>query len=335
MTGRIRIGIAGLGIHGMRYATHLLRGDVPGAKLVAISRADEAAGRGFAEANHIRFAHDPSDLATLANLDAVVLALPPDLHPTVAAACLRAGRPVLVEKPLAPDAARAAEVCVLSETTGTPLMVAQTLRFDPLVRALRERAATLGALRVVTVNQRFEPSGRAWIDTPGCGGCVLNTGVHGFDLLRFLTGSEVVSVQAEIGAAETRSTDDQFVALLRLEPGGILAAVDNARTTQGRSGRIELVGENGQLAADHIHRTLHAIEGRSIRDLGHVPSVPTVVEALREFTRALREGTAPSVTGRDGLAAVEIADAVLVSAREGRRVRLDEIRAGARAMRPS
>jgi len=326
MSAPLRIGLAGLGIHGARYAEHLLRGDVPGAVLEAVARSDEGRGREFAARRGIRFVGSARDLGTLPGLDAVVVALPPDLHPAVAGACIAAGRPVLVEKPLAPDAASAAALVRDAASSGTPLMVAHTLRFDPLILALRERASTIGALRIVTIDQRFEPSDRPWIDRPGAGGCVLNTGVHGFDLFRFLTGAEPFAVQAETGRAITRFTDDQFAAVVRLEPGGILGTIDNARTTLGRSGSVTVVGEKAQLRGDHIHRNLQRIEGRSASELGPVPSVPTVVETLRAFTRSLRDGTEPPVSAVDGLRAVEMAEAVLLSARLGRRVLLEEIR---------
>ncbi len=309
MIARLRIGLAGLGVHGLRYATHLLQGEVPAAVLAACSRSDEARGREFAARNCLRFVHDPVELATLAGLDAVVVVLRPDLHPAVAGACLEAGRPVLVEKPLAPDVRSAAALARRALETGTPLMVAQTLRFDPLVRKLRELAASIGPLRIVAINQRFEPSDRPWIDEPRAGGCVLNTGVHGFDLLRFLTGAEAVSVQAETGRSRTRATEDEYAAIVRMEPGGILATLDNARTTEGRSGRVEIAGEKAQVRGDHVHRTLHRIEGRVETDLGRVPAVPTVVETLRRFARSVVAGFPPPVPAADGLGEGSLAEA--------------------------
>ena len=113
-------------------------------------------------------------------------------------------------------------------------MVAQTLRFDPLLLQMRDECAGLGQLRTVAVNQRFEPSGRQWIDTPGCGGLFLNTGVHGFDLLRFLTGLEPESVVAESSRTLTEQTEDQFAAIFRMQPGDVIAVVDNARSSRSQ-----------------------------------------------------------------------------------------------------
>ena len=318
----LRIGLAGLGIHGRRYADHLLAGDIPGARLAAVARRNEAEGRALAAAHGLRYHRDAADLAADPDLDAVILVVPPDLHLALCEAALSRGRPVLVEKPLATTAAAARAIAEHQEATGVPLMVGHTLRFDPLVARLREESPALGPLRVAAINQRFEPTSRPWIDTPGRGGAVLNTGVHGLDLLRVLTGAEAVSVQALTLAAVTRETEDTFGAVLRMEPGGILATLDNARTTAGRSGRIEIAGRDGQLAGDHVRRTLVRVAAGGAVDLGPIPPVPTVREVLRAFVGALRSGTPMPVPAREGAAAVAMAEAILESARTGRRVDL-------------
>lgn len=318
----LRLGLAGLGIHGLRYAEHLLQGDVPGASLAAVSRADAEAGRRWADERGVAFVHDPRELPARPDVDAVIAALPPDLHPGVVHASLDRGTPILVEKPLAADVASADAIVERVRRTAVPLMVAHTLRFDPLVLALRERAADLGPLRLVAVNQRFEPTDRAWIDRAGPGGALLNTAVHGFDLMRFLTGAEPVSVSAEVASVVTRETEDEVVALVRLEPGPVLGTLDNARTTAGRSGRIELVGERGQVWGDHVHRTLFSIEGRRQTDLGRVEPAPTVPATLRAFVDAVVRGAEMPCSARDGAVAVRMADAARTSAVEGRRVTL-------------
>jgi myo-inositol 2-dehydrogenase/D-chiro-inositol 1-dehydrogenase len=322
----LRIGLAGLGIHGQRYARHLLGGDVADAHLVAISRRNERAGRAFAREYGLHYARDPGELAVHPAIDAVVLVLPPHLHAPAAIACLREGKPVLVEKPLAVDPAAAGGVVRELERTGGWLMVAHTLRFDAVVIRLREEAAKLGPLRLVAINQRFEPTTRSWIDQPGPGGILLNTGVHGFDLLRHITGLEPVSVCAECCRAVTRRTDDGFASTLRFEPGGVLATIDNSRATRSRSGRIEVVGEQGQAWADHVHRTLVVVRGSETNDLGPIAPSPTIPATLQAFVHGVRARTAPLVSAADGLAAVEMAEAAARSAREGRRVMLEELR---------
>jgi predicted dehydrogenase len=318
----LSLGLAGCGIHGSRYARHLLAGDVPGARLAAVSRRDQRRGREFAREHAIAFVADPLELATRPGVDAVVAVLPPELHAPLALACLAARRPVLVEKPLATDVGAAERLVAATAATGTPLMVAHTLRFDGVVRELVRLRERIGTLRGVAINQRFEPAARAWLDEPGSGGIALNTAVHGFDLLRHLTGGEPVEISAQLHAAVTRRTADELCAILRLEPGGVLATLDCARTTGGRSGRIELVGSAGQLWGDHVHRSLELVRERTVERLGPVAASPTVPAALVAFVDCLVRATAPAVSAADGLATLRLAQAAERSAREGRRVTL-------------
>jgi predicted dehydrogenase len=318
----LRLGLAGLGLHGSRYAGHLLAGDIPNASLGAISRSNPREGSHFALQHNIPYVADPRELAAVPGIDAVVVCLPPDLHPDVAIACLESGRPVLVEKPLAPNGAEAARIVDAVRRTGTALMVSHTMRFDPLVEAVRREIPSLGALRTISLSQRFEPTSRGWIDTPGRGGTILNTGIHAFDLLRHLSGLEIASVTADARRVITVHTEDEFAALVALEPGHLLATVDNARTTGGRSGRIEVVGEHAQIRADFVHRDIARLEGRTSRSLGPIPATPTVAAALRAFTAALASGAPMPITVDDGAAAVRAVDlayAFLLDAQARRR----------------
>jgi len=313
MAAPLRLAVAGLGVHGTRYAEHLLRGDVDGARLVAVSRADAARGAEFAARHGVAFVHDPADLVRRGEVDALVLCLPPDLHPPLALACLDAGKPVLVEKPLGADVAGATAVAQAVERSGGLCMVAHTLRFDPLVRALAHEIPGLGALRLISINQRGEPWDSGWSTTPGRGGVLRITGVHGFDLLRHLSGLEPRSIHVERAHARGRATEDQFVATVRFERPDVLGLIDNSRATESRSGRIEVVGQRAQVWGDHIHRTLVRVEGRSVTDLGPVPAEPTLPLVLSAFVACVREGSPPPVTAADGLAAVRLVESALRS----------------------
>jgi len=312
----LRIGLVGLGAHGLRYARHLAAGDVEGARLVLVCRRDRARGESAAADLGVPFTDDYRRVLSDPSVDAVVIAVPCDRHSQIVPQALEAGKAVLVEKPLAPDAGAAAAILEASCRFRQPAMVAQTLRFNPVVRALRKRRSDLGTLRFVTLSQRFEPSGRLWLDEPEAGGILRNTGVHSFDLVRYLTGLEVEEVTCFASRSVTRRTEDSFSAALRLS-GGILAAVDNNRATEGRSGRIELVGEHGQIVGDHALHQLAEIRGTKWQSLELPPPVPTVRECLASFTAAVRGESPVSIPLEEGLRAVEIVDACRVSAEAG------------------
>jgi predicted dehydrogenase len=201
-------------------------------------------------------------------------------------------------------------------------MVAHTLRFDTVVQTLRASLSAIGPLTLLTLDQMAEPSDQAWGDAPGVGGALMNIGVHGFDLVRFLTGQEVVEVVCRTARAKSMQTEDTFAALLTLSGPPGLAVVVDSRAAGGRSGRIVAVGQTGQLAGDFAAGTLTLIRGRERTPVALPASAPTVREVLRAFVQALQEGRPVPVPAEEGYRAVAIAGACARSAAEGRPVRL-------------
>lgn len=306
----IRVGLAGLGRHGMRYAQHLLAGDVPRAQLVAIHRRNVQAGREWANLRSIRYHETIEALAADPEVDVVVAALPPGLHANAVRAAAAERKPILVEKPLAATAAQAREAVDVARAAGIKAMVSQTMRFNAVVQAVRDHVPHIGPIHLVAINNRFEPANRAWFNDPANGGMVINTGVHGIDLLRFLTGAEVQDVRAFSNRLVTSEVDDVFTAILRMQPGNILATLDNTWATGGRTGRIEIAGEHGQLVADHVHNVFAEVRGRRMERLPLPEPVPTVREVLRTFVRCVTDDAPIPVTLEDGLAAVVGAELV-------------------------
>ena len=310
---KLNLGLIGLGSHGSRYAAHLAAGEVEGARLAVACRRDRSAGEAQALKLGARFTPDYRQVLEDPKVDAVIVVVPPALNVPIVAEALAAGKGVLVEKPLAPDAASARGLVDAARATSAPAMVAQTLRFNTVVLALRDRLASLGPLRLVSLSQRFEPSSRAWLDDPESGGILRNTGVHSFDLIRFMTGREVEEALCFTERVVTRRTEDAFAAVLRLSGGG-LAVVENDRATAIRSGGLEVVGEHGQLRGDHVRHFLEEGRGGAWIPVELPPKALTVRECLKAFAAALRGEASVPIPLEEGLRAVAIVDACRESA---------------------
>jgi predicted dehydrogenase len=283
---------------------------------VALSRRDAAAGAVQARALGCRFHADWRALVDDPAVEAVIAVVPPMLHPEIAAAVARAGKPLLIEKPLATTGAAAVEIVRVLRGAGVPVLMAHTLRWNTVVRALRERLPGLGPLRALFVNQRFEPSRLAWLDDPAVAGAgiVLHTGVHSFDLVRHLTGREVLRVWCRTARVGTRRTEDNFMAILELAGVSTLVAVNGSRATSGRSGLIDLAGEAGQLVGDHALGFAYAVRGLDRTPLAIPPPVQTVKAVLDAFVKLVQSGATPPVSLEDGARAVQIAEACLQAA---------------------
>ena len=312
------IGLIGLGKHGTRYARHIVE-DLKDAVLVAVCRRNRLEGETFAAASGCAFYDDYHDLVASPRVDAVVVAVPPTLHPAIADAACRAGKPLLIEKPLATSLAEARHIASMVSASGVRAMVAHTLRFNRTVQTVQAHVPEIGPLHALYLSQRFEPSPLAWLDrrTESGGGIVLHTGVHSFDLLRVLTGCEVIRVWCRTAQIITRETEDSFVLTCELSNPSLVAAIAGSRAMGGRVGLLELAGARGHLLADHVHGWVHLVRGTERLALPVPAPVPTVRETLDAFVRALREGTSFPISVEDGLRAVAIADAAYRSAERG------------------
>jgi predicted dehydrogenase len=312
------IGLIGLGKHGARYARHIVE-DLREAALVAVCRRNRAEGEKLAAASGCAFHEDYHALVADPRVDAVVVAVPPTLHPAIVEAACRAGKPLLVEKPLATSLAGARRIAGLVSASGVRAMVAHTLRFNSTVQTVQAHVPEIGPLHALYLSQRFEPSPLAWLDrrAESGGGIVLHTGVHSFDLLRVLTGCEVTRVWCRTAQIVTRETEDSFALTCQLGDPSLVAGVAGSRAMGGRVGLLELAGARGHLLADHVHGWVHLVRGSERRTLPVPAPVPTVRETLGAFVRALREGTAFPISLEDGLRAVAIADAAYRSAEHG------------------
>jgi predicted dehydrogenase len=116
--------------------------------------------------------------------------------------------------------------------------------------------------------------------------------------------------------------EDTFVATLRLRQSKARCLLEAARYTESRSGRIEIVGEQGQLVGDHVHGYGMIIRGRQPEPIDVSPPVNTVEAVLNAFLKAILSEAEPPISAVDGLQTLEIAEACYYSASSGTSVEL-------------
>ncbi len=314
----VGIGIIGTGKHGARYLQHVA--DVPAFRLAAICRQDRDAGTRQASDYACRFHGQAQALIDDPDVEAIITVVPPTLNVGIVTAAARAGKALLIEKPLAASVAECRTISEAVARAGTTAMVAHTLRFNAVVQALADARSTVGDLHAAVLTQRFEPSALSWLDRRAIagGGIILHTGVHSFDLVRHLSGREATRVSAQAWQVVTRETEDAFAAIVELDSGAMRAMVGGSRATAGRCGAIELAGRDGQLVGDHVHGTAARLVRTDREALPVGAPVHTVPAIMQEFAAALIERRAPAITVADGTAAVAIAEACYRSIESGR-----------------
>ncbi len=294
---------------------------------MAIARRTRSEAERQAREYNCRFYTDFRELVAAPDVDAVVAVVPPTLHKQIVETAALERKPLLLEKPAAPRVADGLAMLSVARQAGIPVMVAQTLRYNGVVRRLLAALPEIGVVHGLRLGQRFEPSRPGWIDDPEIagGGMLLHTGVHCFDLVRYLTNTEVERVACEWSQVHVRRTEDNFAAVLFLRDRKTLATVAGSRATASRSGGIELAGERGQLIADHVLNWAMLVRGTTIEKLEVPPPVPTVREVLADFVSCLCRNAPMPVPLEEGLRAVAIAEACYTAAAEKRTTTVPKI----------
>jgi predicted dehydrogenase len=288
-------------------------------RLVGLARRNVEAGRALANQFGCLAFADYRELAAHPDVEALIAVVPPMLHGDIVQTAADSKRALLLEKPAAPDLEAGMRMLQSARRAAIPVMVAQTLRYSEVVRAILEARPRIGAIHALRLSQRFEPSRPGWIDDPAQagGGIVLHTGVHSFDLVRYLSGMEADRVSCELSAVKTKQTEDNFSAVICLDGGKALATVAGSRATASRSGPIELAGEHGQIIGDHVLGTVQFVQGRTATPLPLPSALPTVREILHDFADALRAGRPMPIPLEEGLRAIALAQACYESSRTG------------------
>lgn len=187
-------------------------------------------------------------------VDAVFIATPNNCHLGDTLLALECGKPVLLEKPMAMNAAETAQMVARARAKGLLLGIAHIFRFADSTRRLRQRVAAGEIGRVVFARSEFSylaaAHPRTWIHDAAIagGGPVADVGVHCIDALRFILDDEVARVSASARAGESGMEAAAVVSLgfRRSGLGAVLvSALAEYRTP------IEIVGERGILRADN------------------------------------------------------------------------------------
>ncbi len=342
--GELRVGLLGAGRIGTMHA-ELLHRRVEGARVTRVFDLHGPSAQALATALGGEVAVDASSeqLLAAADVDAVAICTSTDTHVGLIVAAAQAGKAIFCEKPISLDLAEMDAALTAVERAGVPFQVGFNRRFDPAHASVRAAVAdgTIGEPQIVRISSRDpEPPPLDYVRSSG--GIFLDMTIHDFDMARFVTGSEVVSVSAQ-GALRIRpefaEAGDVDTAVVTLEhANGCLTTIDNSRqASYGYDQRVEVHGSRGMAASEdpRAHTGIvRTAEGE------HAPSLPhffvdrytaAYLAQWQAFVGAVSDGRTPPVTAADGRAPLAIGLAAGRSLKERRPVAIEEIEAEHRA----
>lgn len=338
-TNVTRLGVIGAGRIGKLHAENIaLR--LPEAEVAAIADVDLAAAQ--AAAARLRISRAVADYRHLLDdpaLEAVVICSSTDTHAAIACEAAAAGKHIFCEKPIDLSLERIDQVLAAVERAGVHFQVGFNRRFDPNFAQVRRMVAEgkIGAPHLLRITSRDPaPPPLAYVRVSG--GIFLDMTIHDFDMARFLMGSDVTEVYAagsvlvdpEIGAAGDLDT---VLVTLRFA-NGALGVIDNSRqAVYGYDQRVEVFGAGGMVAVAnntpdaHVYSNADGVHSAKPLYFFLERYTESYINEMRAFLAAVRAGTTPPVTGRDGRQAVVVGLAARRSYQAGRPVKLSEIQA--------
>lgn len=338
MSKKVKIGVLGAGRIGRLHLANLVQ-SVPAAEAVAIADPflnDDtiafAAGLGIAKCFR-----DPQDIFADPEIEAVFVCTSTDAHAEMIQRAAAAGKHVFCEKPIHTDLSKIREAIAATEKAGIKLQVGFVRRFDHNHKKVHDVVASgkLGRPHIIKVCSR-DPDHQPMSYIATSGGIFMDMTIHDFDMVRYLSCSEVTEVCA-YGAALSGEGYDQYgdvdtAIILMKFANGALGVIDNSRASHyGYDQRTEVHCDKGCVQVSND------LDNQAMISTGETVEIskPTwfflerynnaFIQEAKDFTNAILNDTETPVGAKDGLMPVAIAMAAAKSFREGRPVKLDEI----------
>ena len=289
-------------------------------RLLAACRRDEAGLRDFCHDRGIERAYtSDSDLVNDPDIDAVYIATPVYLHMPQTVAAARAGKHVLVEKPMGLSVAECDQMIQACQATGVHLGVAYYRRFYPMVARIIEilAAGEIGQLLSVTATTAtplaMQPGDEGYwrvLPAQGGGGALMDVGSHRIDLFLHLFG-EIAGVQA---FGDTRAgnyaAEDCLTALFRFASGmhGVLQCYFGTTVPLDE---FSILGTRGRLVANPLNGD-RLLVCRGKEELMETHPAPRNLHGplVADFVSAILENREPLVNGEEGRRTNEIMERV-------------------------
>ncbi|OQA21149.1 MAG: putative oxidoreductase YcjS [Chloroflexi bacterium ADurb.Bin360] len=316
------IGVGSMGQHHARVYTELKQTTLVGVADALPETAQRIGGKYGVPAYS-----DYRELLERERPDIVTVAAPTQEHHSVAVAALEAGCHVLVEKPIAATLAEGEALIARAAALKRKLMVGHIVRFSPSIQALKQHldAGELGRVFQI-ICRRVGPFPARIRDV----GVVIDLAPHDLDVMRFITGDEIVRVFAETEQQIHTAHEDLVLGMVRFR-SGISGLLEINWLTPTKVREVVVLGERGMFRADDLTQDLYFYENAEVNGLewGHLSLLKGVSEGrmvrypiarheplkaeLEAFAAAVAEDQPVPVSGADGLAALRLALALVQS----------------------
>ncbi len=297
--------MVGCGIWGWNHARVFT--DLPDCKLVAICDADPTRAKLAGDFYHVNSYSHLDEILKNGDIDAVTVCTPSSTHTDVGLQVMEHGKALLVEKPMAVTPTDAEKMITQARKAGVILTVGFIERFNPGVQYAKELLESGRVGKVVLASARRVSR---WPNRIGDVGVVKDLAIHDIDIEHWLLNSEVYEVYAVIGSQ--RGTWEDHANIVMHFKNGATGFIETNWLTPHKVRKLIVTGSEAIVSVDYITQEVTVEDEKGLFS----PSLTFQEPLRRELTHFLdcvRSDSKPIVSGEDGLAALEIADAALKS----------------------
>ncbi len=332
----VRIAILGVGRIGKMHAELVAR-QVPGASLAMVQDINGEAAAAVGMELGVPHTTDIDTVLASPDVDAVAICSSTDTHVPLLIAAAQAGKAIFCEKPVSLDLARVDEALAVVKASGVPIQIGFNRRFDAAHASVRAAVVdgSVGDLHMLRITSRDPaPPPIAYVKVSG--GLFLDMMIHDFDMARFVTGSEVLSVYAQaavrVDPAIGEAGDVDTAVVVLTHENGCITTIDNSRqAVYGYDQRVEAFGSGGLAASDNppTHTGMRRSAAGTITPT--IPYffldryIPSYVDEWKSFVAYVDGGGPSPVSANDGRAPLVIGLAAIKSLAEARPVACAEI----------
>lgn len=307
------------------------------AKLIAVADANHDAARAIAAAAAGAEVRTIDEIEQSSDVDAVLICTPTNTHADLIERFSRAGKAVFCEKPIDLNIERVRACLAVIEETGGKVMLGFNRRFDPHFVAVRKAIddGRIGKVEMVSITSR-DPGAPPAEYIKVSGGIFRDMTIHDFDMARFLLGEEIATVSASASVlvdpkiGELGDFDSASV-ILTTASGRQCVISNSRRASYGYDQRIEVHGSDGAVSAENQRPVSIEVASKDgytrppLHDFFMTRYTDAYAAEIAAFIDAIDGGKAPSPSAEDGLQALALAEAALLSIKEGRAVKVAEV----------
>jgi len=303
---QIKSAVIGAGIQGQRHAQKLHA--LPNSELLAVVDLNLDLATQAVSDLDAQAVQDYRDL--IGDVSAVVVATPASAHYEIARTLIENGIHLLIEKPIATSVDEARELVELAEKQGVVLQIGHQERFNPAVVGLTKHLTQPQFVESI----RISPYNARALDVS----VVMDLMIHDIDLIHSFVQSPMAQVDA-VGRSVFSDHIDIGNARIRFE-NGCVANVTSSRVSMKTERSLRVFQENSYLSADLHNKSLSAYSNRGegpvtgpedvASDMQSYGASDEMMEQMKAFLDAITNGSAPVVSGRAGLQALETATVI-------------------------